>query len=133
MTTLITDLLALTPDTPAERVRELNEQCLLALGWEKHTVRGLACLHEVFLNPRGKEIDALDAPNLLASVDDATAALPEGWRVPHAYWNDKIAECVLSNSHWPDIEFKDRKFIEGKAYNLATALTIANLKARALP
>jgi len=138
--TLITDLLDITPDMPAERVRELNDQCLLALGWERdqEIMEGYSKPVVVWIAPHKDEIYANgNQPNLLTSVNDALAALQEGWAVKYLgqYWNDRgiggaevIGKWFCELTPWNSVVTNNDVDCEVACDNPATALTIANIK-----
>lgn len=123
--TLITDLEALTAETPAERVRELNERCLLELGWKKTLVGNfMGQLHLWSNNSPARSTP----PQLLTNAQDAIDALPEGWR-----WYVKKTIYGRPKQVTYDVEIlTGHKVVhELDRHNPATALTIANLRSRA--
>jgi hypothetical protein len=69
----MTDLMELASRVEAgeSNDRDLNYAILMATGWGRD--EGYA------LNPKGERVTHV--PNYLASLDDATSLVPEGWRI----------------------------------------------------
>lgn len=106
--------------------RGTADEVLLRLGWHKETVRGLASMHEVFHTPSDQTIDALDAPNPLANLQDADNNAPACFTYIKFYY-------LPESDQWKCEAFDDRgsKGVaswDGIAKTKAAALTLAILE-----
>lgn len=113
MTSNLDDLIARV-EAAGESYPKLNADVLTALGW---TVRNV-----VAIDPKGDV--ARRIPDMLSSIDDAMAIVPEGWRIQH------LTERLVPQRHvivrllcWNDEA-------TGKAATIALAITAAALRAR---